>query len=155
MSSAATEAAGSHPTSRERIMQTSLYLFFDGHCEEAVKFYAELLGGEVENLMRYEGSPAAAHVPPDWRQKIMHGRLTLGDTVIMVSDAPPQRHHTPQGFSVTLGFDNPAEAERVFKALAQGGQVGMAMEKTFFAERFGMATDRFGTPWMVLCEKPA
>lgn len=134
-------------------MQVNAYLFFAGQCEEAFKFYAEVLGGRIEVLMPHEGMPAAEHVPPAWQRKIMHGRMTLGGTTLMASDVPEGNYRKPQGFAMTLGLETPAEAERVFAALSEKGEVRMPMEKTFFAARFGMVTDRFGTPWMVLCEK--
>jgi PhnB protein len=136
-------------------MQLNTYLLFDGNCEEAFDFYTKNLGGTVQSLMRYDGSPASAQVPPAWQKKVLHARIRIGDVVLMASDAPPGRYSVPKGFAVTLGTDGPEEAERIFMTLAAGGQVGMPMEKTFFAERFGMVVDRFGTPWMVSCERPA
>ena len=137
-------------------MQANIYLMFKGNCEEAFNYYAKVTGGTVEMMMRHKGSPAEAHTPPEWLDKIMHARLKIGDTVIMASDAPPGRQSKETGgFRVSLGVDTPAEAERIFNALADGGATGMAMAETFFAVRFGMVTDRFGTPWMVICEKNA
>ncbi|HKT17092.1 MAG TPA: VOC family protein [Stellaceae bacterium] len=136
-------------------MQANTYLQFDGNCEAAFKFYEENLGAKTLSLMRYEGSPAAAQVPPEWRNKILHARIALADTVLMASDAPPGRYSAAHGFSVALGVDKPQEAERIFDALKVGGKVGMPLEKTFFAERFGMLVDRFGIPWMILCEHAA
>jgi PhnB protein len=133
-------------------MQMNPYLTFDGQCEEAFKLYEKVLGGKIVAMMSHEGTPAAEHVSPEWRSKIMHARLVVGDKVLMGSDAPPDRRHPMEGFSVTLGIDKPEEAERIFNALAQGGEVRMALEKTFWAERFGMLVDRFGTPWMINCE---
>jgi uncharacterized glyoxalase superfamily protein PhnB len=85
----------------------------------------------------------------------IHARLMVGDKLLMASDAPPDRFDQPKGFSVTVGVDTAAEAERICNTFAEGGTVRMPMEETFFAERFGMVTDRFGTPWMILCEKKA
>ena len=102
-------------------------------------------------MLTHEGTPAESHVPAEWRSKIMHARMTIGDWVLMASDAPPGRSQPPQGFSVHISVDEPAEAERIFKALADGGQVRMAMEQTFWAERFGMLVDRFGISWMINC----
>lgn len=136
-------------------MQVNTYLLFDGNCEAAFQFYEENLGGKTLSLMRYEGSPAAAQVPPEWRKKILHARIGIGDVVLMASDAPPGRYSEAHGFSVALGVDSPQEAERIFQALEAGGKVGMPLEKTFFAERFGMLADRFGIPWMILCERAA
>jgi len=135
-------------------MQLNPYLFFNGQCEAAFKFYEKVLGGKIVAMIPHEGSPAAEHVPADWRNKIMHARLAVGDMVLMGSDAPPDRADGQmKGFSVTLGVDTPAEAERVFHALAENGTVRMAIEETFWATRFGMLVDRFGTPWMINCEK--
>lgn len=134
-------------------MQVNPYLFFDGECEAAFKFYAKLLGGKIEALMTHEGTPAADHVPAEWRGKIIHARLVVGDLVLMGSDAPPDSYQKPQGFSVNLGFNEPAEAERVFHALVENGTVMMPLGETFWAVRFGMLVDRFGIPWMINCEK--
>ena len=134
-------------------MKLNTYLVFDGNCEAAFKFYAETLGGKISAMMPHEGTPAADHVPPDWRAKILHARLELDDQLLMGSDAPPGRFEASKGYSVTVGVEKPAEAERVFAALAAGGTVQMPLGKTFFAERFGMLVDRFGIPWMVVCEQ--
>ncbi|MEP9371533.1 VOC family protein [Mesorhizobium sp. KR1-2] len=134
-------------------MKMSPYLAFNGNCEEAFKYYEKVLGGKIVIMMPHAGSPAEEHVPAEWRDKIMHARLTFGDDqVLMGSDAPPQYRTTMSGFSVSLQFTDVAEAERVFNALADKGQVKMPIGKTFWAERFGMVIDRFGTPWMVNCE---
>jgi PhnB protein len=134
-------------------MQMNPYLTFSGQCEAAFKFYAEVLGGEIVAMMPHEGTPMADHVPPAWRSKIIHARMIVGDQVLMGSDAPPGHSEKMQGFSVTLGIDDPAEAERVFHALAENGTVRMPIGETFWAVRFGMLIDQFGTPWMVNCEK--
>jgi PhnB protein len=135
-------------------MKLNPYLFFNGNCEEAFKFYAELLRGKIEMMMPHRGSPAEGHVGPEWQDKIMHARLSFGDQTLMASDAPPGRGaDAMKGFSVSVNVDSPAEAERIFRGLAEGGTVQMALEETFWAERFGMLVDRFGTPWMINCEK--
>jgi PhnB protein len=136
-------------------MQMNPYLFFPGQCEAAFKFYAKVLGGEIIAMMPHDGTPAAENVPPAWRSKIIHARMAVGDKVLMGSDAPPDHQQAMQGFSVTLGIDDPAEAERVFHALAENGTVRMPIGETFWAQRFGMLVDQFGTPWMVNCEKAA
>ena len=133
-------------------MRTNIYLRFNGNCEEAFKLYAGLCGGAIESLQRFEDSPAEDQVPAALRKQVLHARLKLGDDVIMGSDAPPGRYQVPDGFSVSLTIDAPADAERVFKVLSEKGTVQMPMSETFFAKRFGMVTDRFGTPWMVLCQ---
>jgi PhnB protein len=133
------------------------YLSFDGKCEEAFKHYASVLGGEIQAMMRYSDAPAEAGVPrsPGSADRIMHARLKVGDRFLMGGDAPPQFASKPQGFCVSIQIDDPAEAERVFHALAQGGTTQMPIAPTFWASRFGMCIDKFGTPWMVNCEKPA
>jgi PhnB protein len=137
------------------MMELNPYLLFDGNCEEAFRFYEKVLGGKIEAMVPHAGTPAAAGVAPDWRNKIIHARLKVGDTVLMASDAPPDRHETMKGFSVSLNVDNPTDAERIFGALAEHGTVRMPIQETFWALRFGMLVDRFGTPWMINCEKPA
>jgi PhnB protein len=131
------------------------YLLFNGDCETAMKFYEQSLGGKVEAMFTHEGTPMEKMVPADWRKKIIHARLKLGDKVLMASDCPPERYVKPQGFSVNLDFKSPAEAERVFGALAENGSVQMPLQQTFWAAKFGMVTDRFGTPWMINCETAA
>jgi PhnB protein len=133
-------------------MQLNTYLVFNGRCEEAFKFYEQSLGGKIAAMFTHAGTPAAEHVPPEWLKKIMHVRLEVGDCVLMGSDAPPDRYKQPQGFSVNIAVEKPEEAERIFGALAEGGTVGMPLQQTFWAARFGMVVDRFGIPWMVNCE---
>jgi PhnB protein len=135
-------------------MQINTYLLFTGQCEEAFQFYEKLLGGKIESMMPHAGSPAESQVPAEWRDKILHARMTVGGQVLMASDAPPGRQSKPQGFSVNIGLSDPAQAERIFKGLADGGTVIMPLAETFWAYRFGMLVDRFGIPWMVNCEKP-
>jgi len=136
-------------------MQLNPYLVFNGNCEAAFRFYEKVLGGKIEAMLPHEGTPAAEHVPPEWRNKIMHARLSVGDKVLMGSDAPPDHYEAMKGFSVTLGIDRPADAERIFHALAEKGTVRLPIQKTFWAARFGMLVDQFGTPWMINCEQPA
>jgi PhnB protein len=135
-------------------MRINPYLFFNGQCEAAFKYYAKCLGAKIEAMMTHEGTPAAGQVPSEWVKKIMHARLSLGDTLLMASDAPPGRYQKPQGFSVSLLVDTPQEAERVFNALADNGTVTMPIGETFWALRFGMLVDQFGIAWMINCEKP-
>lgn len=132
-------------------MRINAYLEFDGQCQEAFKFYQSVLGGKITAMMPFEGSPGEGHVPPGWRSKTMHTQLDLGDDVLMGSDGMPGKMEKPQGFDVPIQVQEPAQAERIFNALADGGDVVMAIDETFWAHRFGMLTDRFGTPWMVNC----
>jgi PhnB protein len=130
-------------------MELSSYVLFNGQCEAAFKFYEQILGGEIEGIMKYAGSPAEEHVPADWRDKILHARMTVGDSALMASDAPPGRYEKPKGFSVSIQIEDPADGERIFNALAEGGTVGMPFQKTFWSPGFGMCTDQFDIPWMV------
>ncbi len=133
-------------------MQANPYLNFNGDCAAAFKFYERCLGGKIEAIRTHGESPIADQVPPAWRDTVLHARLTLDNTVLMGSDSPPEHYEKPQGLYVSLQIDTAAEAERIFQELAQGGRVTMPIDKTFWAERFGMLVDRFGIPWMVNCE---
>ena len=132
-------------------MKMNPYLLFNGQCEEAFSAYARILGGTIETMTPHKGSPAEGYGAPDWQDKILHASLRLGDDVLMGSDAPPAHFQQPQGFSVSLQFAEPAEGEKVFDALAEGGQVKMPFQETFWAAGFGMLVDRFGIPWIVNC----
>lgn len=133
----------------------SPYLGFDGTCEEAFRFYESLLGGRITALVRFGETPAASAMPADRQNAIVHARLEFAGNVLMGGDAPPGVHTGTKGVCISLVINREAEAERVFTALAEGGTIQMPFEQTFWAHRFGMATDRFGTPWMVNCETPA
>jgi PhnB protein len=135
-------------------MPVNPYLFFNGQCEAAFKFYAQCLGGKIISMMTVADTPVKDQTPPDRQGTIIHARMMIGDSVLMASDAPPERYQPPAGFSVTLMVDDPKEAERVFGELAEGGTVQMAIAETFWALRFGMLVDRFSIPWMINCEKP-
>jgi PhnB protein len=132
-------------------MQVSPYLFYNGNCEAAFKFYEKVLGGKIEMLLRNEEAPESMPSPPERKKQIMHGRISIGGEVLMASDAPPDRFHKPQGFSISLTVGDPMEAERKFKALSEGGSLNMPFGKTFFSRGFGMCVDQFGIPWMVNC----
>jgi PhnB protein len=138
-------------------MQVQPYLFFEGRCEEAVEFYRRALGAEVEMLMRFKDSPEPTMAPPGAGDKVMHMSLRIGETTVLASDGRCQGQPGFQGFSLSLTVPNEAEAERLFAALADGGQVQMPLTKTFFSPRFGMVADRFGVSWMVIveAEKPS
>ena len=134
-------------------MQLNAYLNFNGECEAAFKFYEQVLDGKILMMSRFRGTPGENMVPEAMRDKIIHARMQVGDTLLMGSDAPHERASEPRGFALSLQFDTAAEAENKFRALSDKGEISMAMGKTFFAERFGMLKDRFGVPWMVVCEK--
>jgi PhnB protein len=132
-------------------MQLSTNLTFNGQCEAAFKFYEKCLGGKIQIMMRWGDSPMGDQVPSEWRDKILHTSLIVGESALLGADAPPDQYEQPKGFSVTIGLDDSAEAERVFNALAENGTVQMPLQETFWAARFGMVVDRFGIPWMVNC----
>ena len=135
-------------------MQFIPYLGFNGNCREALEFYAKTLGARLE-LMEFGGSPAEEHVPASARNQILHGNLALnGTTILMASDAGGMPFEKMQGLQVAIVLDDVAEGERIFKALSDQGTMTMPFEKTFWAERFGMCTDRFGTPWMINAGMP-
>ena len=128
------------------------YLFFNGRCEEAVEFYRKALGAEVEMMMRFKESPEPPQpgmVPPGFENKIMHTSFRVGGTTVMASDGCSAEKANFDGFSLAISVANEKEADRVFAALADGGQVRMPLAKTFWSPRFGMVADRFGIGWMV------
>ena len=136
-------------------MKINPYLTFDGNCREAFEFYAEVLGGKIVAMMTPKDAPPDACMPPDSGDMVMHARMTVGANILMGSDAPKTRYEKMQGMEVSLNISDQAEAERVYAALAEGGTKVMPLQETFWAKRFGMLVDRFGTPWMINCEKAA
>ncbi|WP_439816753.1 VOC family protein [Zavarzinia sp. CC-PAN008] len=137
-------------------LSLNAYLTFDGNCAEAFAFYAQATGGAVLGVMRFGDSPPEEgyEMPAEHRDLVMHAALRIGDSVLMGSDALPDQPEKRQGFSVSIQTTETAEAERIFAALADGASVTMPLAETFWALRFGMLTDRFGTPWMVNCARP-
>jgi PhnB protein len=134
-------------------MQIEPYLFFNGRCEEALTFYKQALGAEVTAMMRFSDSPEPAQpgmVPPGAEHKVMHANFRIGSNVLMASDGRCDGKPVFQGFALSITADNTTHADRLFAALADGGQVQMPLTKTFFAERFGMVADRFGVSWMLI-----
>ena len=134
-------------------MQVNPYLFFNGKCEAAFRFYEKVLGGKIDFMMTYGESPEAAKMPAEMKKNIIHARMSVGDKTLMGSDAPPDRFDAAKGFTVNIGVEQPAEAERIFKELSKDGTIRMPMAETFWAQRFGMLVDQYGTPWMINCEK--
>ena len=133
-------------------MQIQPYLFFNGRCEEAIEFYKRVLGAEVLMLMRFDETPEPpppGMVPPGSENKVMHARMRIGETEIMASDGRSMGNPVFQGISLSLSVPSEAEADRLFGALGEGGQVQMPIGKTFFSPRFGMVADRFGVSWMI------
>ena len=134
-------------------MKVQPYLFFDGRCEEAIDFYKKALGAEVLMMMRFNESPdppPPGMVAPGSENKIMHASLRIGETEVMASDGRSMGKPVFQGVSLSLEVPSGAEADRLFNALGEGGQVQMPIGKTFFSPRFGMVADRFGVSWMVV-----
>jgi PhnB protein len=130
-------------------MKLNPYLAFDGQCRDAFEFYARALGGKIAFIQTIGESPMAKSMPADAHGRVMHVTLHVGDQVLQGSDAPPGQFSKPAGFTVALHFDDPAEGERAFNALAHNGNVQMPFQATFWAKGFGMLIDQFGTPWMV------
>jgi PhnB protein len=135
-------------------MQLATYLAFSGDCKAAFQTYERVLGGKIMMMMTNGESPMAEQTPPGWKDKIMHVTLQTPGGLLQGADHPQGREVKPSGFCVCVGSKDKAEAERIFKGLADGGQVQMDMQKTFWSPAFGMCIDKFGVPWMVNCEGP-
>jgi PhnB protein len=132
-------------------MRVTANLSFDGKCEEAFRFYEKVLGAKILSMFTYGGMPGSEHISANMKNRVMHAAMQVGDSVLMGSDAP-MRYQKPQGFAVSAHTKTPAEADKVFAALAEGGAVIMPIAETAWTPRFGMVTDRFDTPWMVNCD---
>ncbi len=131
-------------------MKTNPYLFFNGNCEEALSFYGKTLGTKPE-FMKVKGSPAEEHYPPDWKDKILHAHLPIGEHgAIMGSDGPGYK--MPQGMRVVLHVEQHRRRRTHLQGVFRRRQSRYALEKTFFATKFGMLTDRFNIPWMIISE---
>jgi len=130
------------------------YLSFNGQCEEAFKLYERCLGGKITFMQTYGDSPMGPQTPPELHKRVMHATLAVGDQVLQGSDSPGG-YEKPQGITIAIHLNDAVEAERIFSALAENGTVQMPIEETFWALRFGMVIDRFGTPWLINCEKTA
>ena len=135
-------------------MKLHTYLNFGGNCEEAFRFYEKNLGGKIEMMMRYADQPDPKNVPPGTEKYVLYLNMTIGETQLMGSDVPPERFQPMRSVYLSLAADSSEEAERIFKLLSESGEIFMPMEETFFAHRFGMLRDRFGTSWMILHQKP-
>lgn len=136
-------------------MQLNTYLNYGGNCEEAFKFYERNLGGKITMMMRHGEAPdGGPNVPPDWRHAILHARITIGGTELLGADIPPDRFQPIRSAYLSLTLDSNEEADRIFLLLSDGGQIFMPMQETFFASRFAMLRDKFGTSWMLLHPKP-
>ena len=135
-------------------MKLTTYLNFGGNCAEAFRFYEQHLGGKVTAMMTYDQQPDPSQVPPELKKYIMHARIVLEGVELMASDAPPDRFQPMRSVYLTLSVKSNEEAEKLHALLADGGQVFMGMEETFFAFRFSMLRDKFGTLWMIIHERP-
>ena len=135
-------------------MNLTIHLAFDGCCEDAFRFYERCLGGKIITMLRWSDTPMASQAPPGWSAKILHATLEVDGSRLAGSDSIPGRYDGSKGFHVLLGVHDPAEAERIFSALAESGTVAMPLQKTFWAVLFGVVTDRFGISWEINCEPP-
>ena len=135
-------------------MKLNTYLNYGGNCREAFQFYERHLGGKIAMMMNHGEQPGVNSVPPELKNKVLHAQLMLGDTELMAADVPPERFHPMRSAYLSLSVDNIEEAERIHKLLADGGEIFMPMEETFFAFRFSMLRDKFGTSWMILNPRP-
>lgn len=129
------------------------YLNYGGNCREAFEFYRDHLAARIVAMTRYSEIPGQGQVPPEWRDAVVHARIELGETVLLGADIPPDRFQPMRSAYLTLSVDSNEEAERLYDLLREGGEVFMPMEEPFFAHRFAMLRDRFGTSWMLLHEK--
>jgi PhnB protein len=135
-------------------MKLTIYLNFPGNCRMALAYYEQHLGGKVQNVSTFDQMPGENLPPGIKRDGVMHARIIIGDTLMMASDGPPGRVEPMRSAYVCYSAENNEEAERVYKALADGGEVFMPMAEMFFAHRFGQLRDQFGVNWMVIHEKP-
>ena len=134
-------------------MELITHLGFTGQCKEALAFYEKALGGKITVMMTYGDSPMAAQTAPEAKNNVMHASIKIGDSTLFAADAPPGQGTKPAGFCVSIQTKDEGEAERSFAALSDGAKVQMPLGETFWAKRFGMLIDKYGTPWMVNCEK--
>ena len=135
-------------------MKLHTYLNYGGNCEQAFRFYEQHLGGKITMMMNHGDQPLPKDVPPDWKKAILHARMTIGETDIMASDVPPERFEPMRSVYLSLAAGSTDEAERIHALLADGGDIFMPMQETFFALRFSMLRDKFGTSWMIVHDRP-
>ena len=135
-------------------MQLHTYLNYGGNCEAAFKFYEQHLGGQITMMMRHGEQPGGPQVSPEWARAVLHARMNIGGTELLGADIPPDRFQPIRSAYLSLTLDSDQAADRVFALLSDGGDVFMPIQETFFASRFAMLRDRFGTSWMLLHPKP-
>ena len=146
-----------HARSRKDELEMKLhtYLNYGGNCRDAFRFYEQHLGGKINTMMNHGEAPGGSTVPPELNNSVMYASITLGETELMGSDVPPDRFQPMRSAYLSLGVDSDAEADRIYALLSQGGETFMPMQETFYASRFAMLRDRFGTSWMIIHERPA
>jgi PhnB protein len=135
-------------------MKLNAYLNFGGNCEEAFRFYEKNRGRKITFMMRYADQPDPKNIPPGTEKFVLYANMSIAGTELMGSDAPLDRFQPMRSVYLSLGVDSDAEAERIYGLLKEGGEVFMRMADTFFASRFGMLRDKFGTSWMILHPRP-
>jgi PhnB protein len=135
-------------------MKLNPHISFNGRCEAAFQFYERCLGGKILTMLTYGNSPMAEQAPSEFRGKIVHATLTVGDNVLYGADVVPEQYQPPRGFHLTIGLQDPADAERIFQALSENGTVQMPLQKTFWAVLFGVLVDQYGISWEINCEQP-
>ncbi len=135
-------------------MKMTTYLNYGGNCEQAFRFYEQHLGGKITAMMTFAGQPLPEGAPPDWDKAILHARMSVAETELMANDVPPASFKPMRSVYLALAVNSIDEAERIYALLREGGEVFMPMQETFFAHRFGMLRDRFGTSWMIIHERP-
>jgi len=135
-------------------MKLRTYLNYGGNCQEAFRFYERHLGGKIIMMMTHGEMPDPAGVAPEMQKAILHARITIGDSEIFGSDVPPERFQPMRSAYLSLAVDSAEDAERIHALLADGGEIFMPLQETFFAVRFSMLRDKFGTSWMIIRERP-
>lgn len=135
-------------------MKLFTYLNYGGNCEQAFRFYEKHLGGKIFMMVTHGQQPNPSRVAPDWENAILHARMDIGETTLLGADVPPERFQPMRSAYLSLLVGSSEEAERIYKLLSDGGQIFMPMEETFFAFRFAMLRDKFGTSWMIIHERP-
>ena len=135
-------------------MKLLTYLNYGGNCEEAFRFYEKHLGGKITSMMTHSQNPGPSNMPSELKNTILHARLSIGGTELLASDVPPDRFQPMRSAYLSLSLDSTSEAERIYGLLSEGGQIFMPLQKTFFAFRFAMLRDKFGTSWMLIHERP-
>ena len=135
-------------------MKLHTYLNYGGNCAQAFRFYEKHLGGKITAMMTHSQMPDPSNVPADWKNAILYARMTIGETEIMGNDVPPDRFQPMRSVYLSLSVDSAEEAERIYALLSDGGEIFMPIAETFFAFRFAMLRDKFGTSWMIIHQRP-